>query len=143
MPRTAWTLLLQAHEHQKSLLRPSHSGATDIARLRSWIRECVEAIYEARRLEALIERRGEMAHVEGLEARVTAVVDAFQIYASMLERFRWTHQTQPRPLAVVADDERVLLSCRGALRRSIQQLIVALQADNTSQVAIMRPGNQA
>src|SRR5690242_12488049 len=23
MPRTAWTLLLQAHEHQKGLLRPS------------------------------------------------------------------------------------------------------------------------
>lgn len=149
MPCTAWTLLLQVHEHQKSLLRPSHPGAADIAGLHSWIRECVEAIYEARRLEALIGQRGEIAHVEGLAARVTAVVDAFQMYASMLERFRWTHQAgtlpqpQSRPLAAVADDERVLLSCRGTLRRSMQQLIVALQADNTSRAAIIRPGNLA
>jgi hypothetical protein len=136
VPGTAWTLLLQAYEHQKCLLRPSHPSAADIVVLRSWIRDCVEVIDEARRLEALIGRGGEIAHVEGLAARVTAVVDAFQMYTSMLERFRRTHQAvmlpppQSQPLAAVADDERVLLGCRAAVRRSMQQLIAALQADH-------------
>lgn len=136
MHGTAWTLLMQAHEHQRSLLRPSHPSAARIAGLRSWIRDCVEAIDEARRLEVLIGRGDEVAHVEGLAARVTAVVDAFHMYASMLERFRKTHQTamvpppQSQPLAAIADDERILLSCRAALRRSMQQLIAALQADH-------------
>jgi hypothetical protein len=57
------------------------------------------------------------------------------MYASMLERFRITGEaamalpSQPLSLAVVAEDERVLLSCRAALRSSIQQLITVLQAD--------------
>lgn len=136
MPGTAWTLLMQAHEHQRSLLRPSHPNAVRIADLRSWIRDCVGAIDEARRLEVLIGRGNEVAHVERLAARVTDVVDAFHMYASMLERFRRTYQTvmvpapQSQPLAAVADDERVLLSCRAVLRRSMQQLIAALQADH-------------
>jgi hypothetical protein len=63
-------------------------------------------------------------------------VDAFQIYASMLERFRNTSQTtvvlpsQSPSLAAVADDERVILSCRATLRRSMQQLIAVLRADH-------------
>jgi hypothetical protein len=135
MPGTAWTLLMQAHEHQRSLLRPSHPSPARITELRSWIRDCVEAIDEARRLEVLIGRGDEVVHVEGLAARVTAVVDAFHIYASMLERFRRIHQTamvpppQSQPLAAVADDERVLLGCRAFLRRSMQQLAAALQTD--------------
>jgi hypothetical protein len=146
MPGTAWTVLVQAHEHQKGLLRPSHPSAAEIADLCSWIRDCVEAVDEARRLEALTGRGGEIARVEELAARVTAVVDAFQLYASMLERFRWIHQVRtlpPPPLAAVADDERVLLSCRGALRRTMQQLIAALQADSASWAVIMRSGKLA
>ena len=149
MPSTAWTLLVQAHEHQNGLLRPSHPSIAEIAGLCSWIRDCVEAIDEARRLEALTGRGGEIARVEELTARVTAVVDAFQLYASMLERFRCIHQvgTLPPPpslpLAAVADDERVLLSCRGALRRTMQQLITALQADSASWAVLMRSGKLA
>ena len=86
-------------------------------------------------MEILIGRGGEIAHVEGLAARVTGVVDAFHMYASMLERFRRIYEAvgvppQSQPLAAVADDERVLLSCRAALRRAMQQLIAALQADH-------------
>jgi hypothetical protein len=149
MPGTAWTLLVQAHEHHKGLLRPSHPSAAGIVGLRSWIRDCVAAIDEARRLEALIGRGGEIARVDGLAARVAAVVDAFQMYASMLERFRWIQQAsmlpplRPRPLAAVADDERVLLGCRGALRLTLEQLIAALQADSASRAARMQPGNLA
>jgi hypothetical protein len=82
-------------------------------------------------LEALIAPNDGIALIE-IAARIAAVVDAFQMYASMLERFRSTSQTgvlpsQPLSLAVVAEDERVLLSCRAALRSSIQQLIATLQ----------------
>lgn len=146
MPCTAWTLLAEAHEHRKDLLRPSHPTAAEIAGLGSWIRDCLEAIDEARRLEALTGRGGEIARVEELAARVTAVVDAFQLYVSMLERFRYIHQlrTLPSPpLAVVADDERVLLSCRGVLRRTMQRLIAALQTDSASWAAITRSGKLA
>jgi hypothetical protein len=93
---------------------------------------------EARRLEVLIGRPGEIARVEGLAARVTGVVDAFHMYASMLERFRKIHEAMevpplsPQPLAAVADDERVLLSCRAALRRAMQQLIAAIEADQVA-----------
>ena len=128
-----WALLKQAHEHQRSLLEPSHPAPTHIAGLRSWIQDCVKAVDEAQRLEALIAPYDGIALIE-IAARIAAVVDAFQMYASMLERFRSASQTaavlpsQPLSLAVVADDERVLLSCRAALRSSIQQLITALQS---------------
>lgn len=132
---TAWALLKQAHEHQKSLLTPSHLNPTEISRLRSWIQGCVRAVDEAQRLEALIAPSDGIALIE-IAARIAAVVDAFQMYASMLERSRITSQTvatgpsQPPSLAIVADDERVLLSCRAALRSSMQQLIISLQSDH-------------
>jgi hypothetical protein len=135
-PNTAWTLLMQAHEHQRSLLRPSHPSAASIAGLRSWIRGCVEAVGEARRLEVLTAASDELANVEKMAVRITAIVDAFHMYASMLERFRRIHQTamvlppQSRPLADFAEDERILLSCRATLRKSMQELIATLEADH-------------
>ena len=129
---TAWTLLMQAPEHHLILLKPSHPSAARIARLGSWIQSCITAIDEAQRLKALIAHSDEVAHVEEIAAGMAGVVDSFHMYASMLERFRGTKDaaaglpTQSAPLAAVADDERVLLTCRAALRRSIQQLISAL-----------------
>jgi hypothetical protein len=95
----------------------------------------VIAIDEAQRLGTQITHSDEMAHIEEVALGLTAVVDAFQMYASMLERFRSGDEAtvgqsaQSRPLAAVADDERVLLNCRALLRRSMQQLTSALAAD--------------
>lgn len=126
-----WTLLMQAHEHERGLLRASHPSAARIARLRSWIQDCVTAIDIALQSEALTARSDKVAHVTEIATKVAAIVDAFHIYASMLERSRKSGQVtigspRPGPLAAVADDERVLLSCRADLRESMQQLIAAL-----------------
>jgi hypothetical protein len=92
------------------------------------------AVDEARRLEALTAPSDEASpDLEKVAAKIAAVVDAFHMYGSMLKRFRSSDQaamvpTQSRPLAAVADDERVLLSCRATLRESMQQLIASLQA---------------
>lgn len=128
-----WTLLMQAHEHQRGLLRASHPSAARMARLRSWIQDCVTAIDTVLQSEALTARSDKVAHVTEIAAKVAAVVDAFHMYASMLERSRSVSQaaigsSRSGPLAAVADDERVLLSCRADLRESMQQLIAALQS---------------
>jgi hypothetical protein len=129
---TAWTLLMQAHEHHLILLKPFHPSAARIAQLGSWIQSCVTAIDEAQRLEVLIAHSDEVAHVAEIAAGIATVVDSFHMYASMLERFRGIKDaatglpTQSGPLAAVADDERVLITCRAALRRSMQQLMAAL-----------------
>jgi hypothetical protein len=134
MRDTAWTLLMQAQEYQRFLLTSSHPSASRVAGFRSWIQDCVMAVDEAQRLGALIAPDDEAApHVEEVATRIAAVVDTFHIYASMLKRFRSADQTavvppQSRPLAAVADDERLLLGCRATLRESMQQLIAALQS---------------
>jgi hypothetical protein len=130
----AWTLLRQASEHHVTLLSPAHPTRVWIEGLKSWIKDCTAAINEAQRLAKPITRSDEVAHVEEMATGMAAVVDSFQIYASMLERFRSADeaasgQSQPGSLAAVADDERVLLSCRVALKRSMQQLVGALQED--------------
>lgn len=117
------------------LLKPSHPSAARIARLRSWIQDCVKAVEEARELEALVVQRDEVDHVEEIAESIAAVVDAFHMYASVLEKFRNANRTaiglpsQSEPLAAIAEDERVLLSCRAALRESMQHLIATVRAD--------------
>lgn len=126
----AWTLLGQAPERQMMLLRPAHPSPEDLDCLRAWIQECVASVHQARGLEALAAHSDEKVHVEEVAARIAGVVDAFHIYASMLERFRQGEEPglllQSRPLAAVADDQRVLLSCRAAVRNSLQQLFDTL-----------------
>jgi hypothetical protein len=126
----AWTLLGQALKHQLTLLRPAHPSPEDLDCLRAWVEECVAAVYQARSVEALAAHSDEKVHVEQVARKMAAVVDAFHIYAGMLERFRQADQPelspQLRPLAAVADDERVLLSCRAAVRNCLQQLSAAL-----------------
>jgi hypothetical protein len=148
MSVTPWMLLSEAQEHQRGLLRPVHLDAAEITGLRDWIARCVNSLYAARELEALIGPPGEMVHVETMTARVAAVVDALQLYASMLERSRRAHppeapaEPRPRPLSDAADDERVLLSCRGTLRSSMQQLLAALESDGVRS-QVIRPANTA
>lgn len=127
----AWTLLMQAPDYYSGLLRPSHPSAARIAGLGTWIQSCVTAIDEAERLKASTAHSDQVAHIEQIAAGIATVVDSFHMYASMLERFRNNNDTltgvpPSGSLAAVADDERVLLACRAALRRSIQQLIAAL-----------------
>lgn len=130
-----WALLLQAQEHQTGLLKPSHPSAARIARLRSWIQDCVKAVEEARSLQALISQSEEVDQVEEIAESIAAVVDAFHMYSTMLEKFRNANRTgirlpsQSEPLAAVADDERVLLSCRAALRGSMQHLVATVRVD--------------
>jgi hypothetical protein len=55
------------------------------------------------------------------------------MYVSNLERFRRTNEAevgQPsRPLAAVAEEERLLLGWRASLRDSIQQLIAIVRTE--------------
>jgi hypothetical protein len=129
------TLLRQASDHQTTLLMPSHPSPARIAGLRSWIRDCVKEVSETQRFGAEITHSDQIASVEEIASLLAAVGDAFHLYASMLERFRSAEagtglSPQPRPLVAVAEDERLLVSCRVALRGSLQQLISVLQTDN-------------
>jgi hypothetical protein len=122
-----WTLLMQASEHQMTLLKTVHPSAACLTRLQGWVQDCVTAVDEAQQLGALV-ANGEAAHIDELAARVASLVDAFHLYASILGSFRNIHEgPQPAPLLATVDDERVLLKCRAELRKSIQNLISALQ----------------
>jgi hypothetical protein len=83
-------------------------------------------------MESLMARSDEVAHIEEIATGLAVLVDAFHIYASLLERFRSANRPAPGlppqslPLSVVADDERILLSCRAAVRSSMKQLITAM-----------------
>jgi hypothetical protein len=135
---TAWIVLMKAHEHYMVLREPAHPRPRRIAELRSWIQNCVVAIDEAQRSTTLLAQSSEIAQVEEISEKIGAVVDTFQVYASMLERFRGADEVaeaaapptaQSGSLAGIAADERVVLSCRSAMRNSMQQLIAALDAD--------------
>lgn len=125
-----WKLLGQVSEHQLTLLRPSHPSQEWIAELKSWIQNCVTAVNEAHRFGTPIVRSDEMAHIEVMASCMATVADTFQIYASMLERFRSVDEMAAAPqlgsLTAARDDERVLVNCRSALRRSMHHLISAL-----------------
>jgi hypothetical protein len=125
----AWTLLLQAREHQRGLMTASHPSAARVAELRSWIQGCVAAVDTLLRSHAL--NGEEAANLTDIAAEVPAVLDAFHLYASMLDRYRKANRAasgspRPGPLAAVADDERVLLGSRADLRESMQRLIAVL-----------------
>jgi hypothetical protein len=125
----AWTLLGQAKDRQMMLLTPEHPQPEDLDCLRGWVQATVAAVHQALSLEALAVHSDERVHVEQVAAKIARLVDAFHIYASMLERFRQEDQpdlTPSRPLAAIAEDEKVLLACRVAVRKSLQQLYGAL-----------------
>jgi hypothetical protein len=126
-----WTLLMQAHEHLRELLRSSHPSAARMARLRSWAQDCVTALDTARQSEVLIARSGELAQIADIALQMESIVDTCQMYASLHERFRNTSRaaigaSSARSLTDVAEDERLLLSCRASLRESMQELIALL-----------------
>jgi hypothetical protein len=132
----AYPLLRQAFAHQMTLLKASHPSAARLAVLRSWIQDCISAVHTAGRLAALLGRRLEEPHVNDIAGQLAAMLDAFHLYASTLERFRSTHraatgspQRQPAALSAIAEDEVALLGYRAALRTSMQQLITLLDPD--------------
>jgi hypothetical protein len=120
-----------------ALLMPAHPSTRRLAVLRSWIQACVTSVSKARSQETQSAGNAEAARTEEIAMQLAAIADAFSMYAGMLERSRIASQPEPglpppppRPLATVADDERLLLSCRAALRCSIQELISALEIDS-------------
>jgi hypothetical protein len=132
---SAWRLLAQAYEHQRTLLVPSHPSPAQVAVLSSWIQACVKTIYQAQE-SAIPASHGEhIVYVEKLKARLAALADAFHMYTSLLERSRSADEPtlaeagRTQSLVEIADDERMLLTCRAATRRAIQQFITTLQVD--------------
>ncbi len=93
-------------------------------------------VSRARSQETQTAGDAEAAQTREIATQLGAIADAFSMYARILERFRIASQPEPglpsppRPLTVIADDERLLLNCRSALRRSIQELITALETDS-------------
>ena len=126
-----WALVRRAREYQRDLLRASHPSAARLARLGSWIQECVTATNMILESETLAARSDEFADVAEIAAKVSVVVDTFHIYVGLLEKSRRASLgafgvARAAPLAAVADDERVLLGCRADLRDSIGQLTAEL-----------------
>jgi hypothetical protein len=132
---SARSLLAQAHEHQLTLLVPSHPSPAQVAALGSWIQDCMKDIYQAQEFGIPASHGDHIAYVEKIKAKLAALADAFHMYASLLERSRSADEPtlgktgQTQSLAEIADDERVLLACRTATRKAIQQLITALQVN--------------
>ncbi len=125
--------LREAHSQQTVLLMPAHPNAARIAGMRGWLTGCAKAVGKARRSGAEVAREDEAAQVDELATQLAIVADAFHMYVSNLERFRRTNEAelgQPlRPLAAVAEEERLLLGWRASLRDSIQQLIAAVRPE--------------
>jgi len=96
----------------------------------------VTGVSKARGHEARGAGDAEAAEIEQIAVQLAAIADAFSMYTSMLERFRIASQPEPglpppppRPLATIAEEERLLLSWRVALRSSIQKLITVVEAE--------------
>ena len=128
-----WSLFTQAHAHQRELLKATHPSAARLARLRSWIQDCVTATEAILQAGTVTARSDEVAQLTEIAARVSAVVDAFHMYATTLDRSRRAGpaaigSARSEPLAAVADDERVLVNYRAELRESMRQLMAELQS---------------
>lgn len=125
--------LREAHSQQTALLMPTHPNAARIAGMRGWLTGCAKAVGKARRSGAEVAREDEAAQIDELATQLAAVADAFHMYVSNLERFRRTNESEPghppRPLAAVAEEERLLLGWRASLRDSIQQLIAVVRTE--------------
>jgi hypothetical protein len=123
----------EAYSQQTALLMPIHPNAARIAGMRGWLTGCAKAVGKARRSGVEVAREDEAAQVDELATQLATVADAFHMYVSNLERFRRTSEAdlgQPsRPLAAIAEEERLLLGWRASLRDSIQQLIAVVRAE--------------
>jgi hypothetical protein len=130
----AWDLLRKGSEHQVTLLQTVHPNKSRIDMIRTWIQDCVKAIHDAQETSPEV-RTGVRAQLDDIATRLAQVVDDFHIYASMLERFQHSNRrivgesAQSRALSSIAEDERLLISCRGALRASIAGLTAVLRQD--------------
>lgn len=78
----------------------------------------------------MLGRCPEEPHINDIAGQLAAMLDAFHLYASTLERFRSTcraatgsPQRQLAALSAIAEEEVSLLCYRAALRTSMQQLI--------------------
>jgi hypothetical protein len=132
---SASRLLTQAHKRQLALLAPDHPGPPEVAAFGSWIQDCVTAVYRAQESGIAASHHDQVTHMEKIGARLATLADAFQMYASLLERSRSADEPalvatgRVRSLAEAADDERVLLACRVATRKAVQQLIATCQGN--------------
>jgi hypothetical protein len=130
----AWDLLRKGSEHQVALLQTVHPNRSRIEMIRTWIQDCVKTIHNAQETSPEA-RTGVRAQLDDIATRLAQVVDDFHIYASMLERFQRANRrivgesAQSPALSAIAEDERLLISCRGALRTSIADLTAVLGQD--------------
>jgi len=135
-PGAMWTLLRQAPAHQLALLMPTHPSPKRLAGLRSWIQACVKDVSRARSQGMETADGAETRAQAGeIATQLAAVADAFSMYTRVLEKSRSVHPMEPglppapQSLTAIADDERLLLACRAALRRSMEELIITVEAD--------------
>jgi hypothetical protein len=129
-----WKLLSQGSAHQVTLLQTAHPTKSRIAGIRDWVQDCVNAVHAAQETSAKA-RPGMRAQLDDIAARLGQVVDDFQMYASILTRFQQAdlhivgESAQSRALSAIAEDERLLISCRSALRISIAELTAVPHED--------------
>jgi hypothetical protein len=125
--------LRDAHSQQTALLMPDHPNAARIAGMRGWLTGCAKAVGKARRSAAEVAHDDEAAQIDELATALAVVADAFHMYVSNLERFRRANEAglgqPPRPLAAMAEEEKLLLGWRASLRDSIQELIKTVRTE--------------
>jgi len=134
---STWALLRQAPTHQIGLLMPGHPSPKRLAGLRSWIQACVKGVSRARDpVTKTADEAEARAQAGEIATQLAAVADAFSLYTRMLEKSGIVNQVEPglsptpQSLAAIADDEKLLLACRAALRRSMEELIIIVAADS-------------
>lgn len=130
-PESVGTLMRQAPAHEVALAMPLHPSPRRLAGMQAWVEACVKSVsyMRGRTTDA-----AEAAWTENITARLASVADAFSLYMRTLQVSRAAQQATgvsppaSRTLAEVAEEERLLLAYRSALRQSLHDLISVVAA---------------
>lgn len=125
-PESVGALMRQAPAHEVTLAMPLHPSPRRLAGMQAWVEACVKSVSHMRGRTA---DAADAAWTEDVTARLTSVADAFSLYMRTLQISRAAQQPTgvslpaSRPLAEVAEEEKLLLGYRAVLRQSLHELI--------------------